>query len=202
MIPNGYNIKEGGENKNTHPDTIRRIKLTKQYPIDCKCIKTGVTYSFRNSTEVRDIGCKGANVIAALNRGRISNGFYWKRRGEEFPKDVRAFAEANRTRGTSHNKGKKLSKEHRNKVVRSLESFRNCEERKRKATEASIRSRGRAIVDSNGSFYRTISEASKKTGAKNIDKVLRGERNHSKGLTFRYATEFEIAKYDAKTGRL
>lgn len=202
MIPNGYNIKEGGENKNTHPDTIRRLKLTKQYPIDCKCIKTGVTYSFRNSTEVVSIGCKSANVIAALNRNRISNGFYWKRRDEEFPMDVQAFAEANRTRGTGGNKGKKLTKDHKNKVIKSLNRFRDCDERKRKAKEACIKSRGRAVVDSNGVFYRTVSEATKKTGANNIDKVLRGERNHSKGLTFRYATEFEVAKYDVKVGKL
>ncbi len=188
IAPAGYNLKEGGDNKITHLNTIKKIKATKQFPIDCKCLVTGVTFSFKNSSEVVSIGVKSANVVTALNRGRISSGFYWKRRDEDFPEDVKLFAYENKRRGSGSSKGKKLSSVHRDKVVKSLNEFRNCPYRKESAKEAIIKNTGVSIVDSNGVVYETLAEASRITGASrsNIRKVIKGERSHSAGLVFQY----------------
>lgn len=85
LRPNGYNLQIGGLNKIVHEETKRKLSYSKHNPIDCKCLLTGITYSFRNIRQVKNIGFSDKVVERALKKeSRQSYGFIWKYRNESF----------------------------------------------------------------------------------------------------------------------
>lgn len=83
--PHGYNLQIGGLNKIVHRSTLEKISYSRHTPIDCKCVVTGVTYSFRNINQVKNFGFCPKQVQNALKyRGRVNRGFIWKYRNDNF----------------------------------------------------------------------------------------------------------------------
>lgn len=195
--PNGYNLQTGGLNSKVHQDTKEKISKSKHFPIDCKCVKTGITYSFYNAGEVTEIGVDPRNVHNAFRQNRIGEGYYWKRRNEEFPSCI---AEYRFERYSQSQKGRKHSKEHIEKRVSHFRGKKRPKEVVDSVRNSVIKSVGVAVVDNKGTFYRTVAEASEKTGAvrSNIRKTIRGERKTTAGLSFRYVTEEEVRNYELK----
>lgn len=193
LVPNGYNIRTGGDCNKIHPKTVEKIKQSKHYPIDCKCLKTGVTYSFYNATYAGEfLGTRSTNITAAIRRGRISGGFYWKKRGETFPVDVKMYAHNNRRKHIK--KGRKLTEQHKDNIRNSLKGRSRPYHVNKNVKEGIVKAVGRPIYDNLGNKYSSISEAAEKNSiqSSNIGKVLRGKRNHTGGLKFFYVNKEEL----------
>lgn len=85
LRPNGYNLQVGGLNKIVHKETRNKLSYSRHNPIDCKCLRTGITYSFRNIRQVKNMGFSDKQVQNCLKyRNRICKGFIWKYRDESF----------------------------------------------------------------------------------------------------------------------
>lgn len=197
LRPYGYNLQTGGKNKRTHDSTKTKLRYLKHFPIDCKCLKTGVTYSFFNASETKEIGANPDAVVAAIAKHRTNSGYYWKKRNEDFPKCMDEWIfKKEKTKFSNRsvaNKGTKQSKEVIEKRTSKIKGLRRSESFKKAASELMTVMRGVKVVDSNGVVYKSITEASQKTGAfrSNIRKVLNGERKTTVGLSFEYVTKPE-----------
>ena len=184
LSPNGYNLQLGGSRGAHHESTKEKLKRAQHFPIDCKCMKTGVTYSFYNTGEVEELGFVRQTVLSAINDFRMSKGFYWKKRHEEFPKCIETWHRERFYRGNCVDP---LNIEEVNKnIEKSRKEFR-------------YRSDAKAVIDNRGTLYKSTAEAARCVGAypAGIRAVVRGERRTAGGLSFRYATEEEIENYES-----
>jgi len=83
--PNGYNLQIGGLNSIVHKTTREKLSYSRHTPIDCKCIVTGITYSFRNISQVSTMNFCPKMVQNSLKyRGNLAHNFQWKYREDSF----------------------------------------------------------------------------------------------------------------------